>query len=133
MTTTLTKTARTLISIGTSNAAAGTTQGTPLDLTTKQGGVLTIKLTNGGTGPTVQAVAYVCIAHNATTPSAAVAGADWKAITQIGGGTTASAVTEACVPIDPGAMQLHVYVTGNTGQAVTCEALFSEITNAVSA
>jgi hypothetical protein len=133
-TTTLTKTARTLIAAGTSNSAAGTTHGTPLDLRTKQGGMLTLKLTNGGTGPTVQATASVLIAHNdGSTPSADVAGATWKTLTTIGGGTTASAVTEAAIPIDPGVMHLHVAVSGNTGQAVTCEALFSEITSAVSA
>lgn len=133
-TTTLTKAARTLIAVGTSNAAAGTTQGTPLDLRTKQGGLLTLKLTNGATGPTVQAVTYVCVAHNdGGSPAAAVAGADWKVIAQIGGGTTANAVTEVPVAIDPAAMHLHVYTTGNTGQAVGTEALFSEITNAVSA
>lgn len=131
-TTTLTKTARTLLA-STSNGAGSTAQGTPLDLTTKQGGLLTLKLTNGATGPTVQATAYVCVAHNATTPAAGVAGVDWKTIAQIGGGTTANAITETAIAIDPAVMQLHVYVTGNTAQAVTCEALFSEITNAVSA
>ena len=50
-TTTLTKTARTLVAASTSNSAGGTTRGT-LDLRTAQGGLLTMKIANGGTGPT---------------------------------------------------------------------------------
>lgn len=47
-TTTATKTARTIVA-STSNAAGSTTRGT-LDLRTKLGGVLHIKMTNGTTG-----------------------------------------------------------------------------------
>jgi hypothetical protein len=127
-TTILTKTARTIIAAATSNSAGSTTRGT-LSLTTASGGVLTIKLTNGGTGPTVQATANVLIAHNATTPSAGSRGTDWKTIYSFGGGTTASAITEQYIVIDPAVMQLEVEVTGNTGQAVVCEAFFSELTS----
>lgn len=132
-TTTLTKTARTLISAGTSNGSGSTTRGT-LDLRTKHGGLLTVKLTNGGTGPTVQAVANILVAHNAgATPTAGSAGTDWKTIWSFGGGTTASVVTEQSLDIPPGVMHLEVEVTGNTGQAVTCEAFLSEITDAQTA
>lgn len=132
-TTTLTKTARTLIAAGTSNAAGATTRGT-VDLRTTQGGLLTIKLTNGGTGPTVQAVANVLVAHNAVaTPTAASAGTDWKTVLSFGGGATNSAITEQSWDVPPGVMHLEVEVTGNTGQAVTCEAFLSEITNAQTA
>lgn len=128
-TTTVTKTPRTLISAGTSNSAGGTTRGT-VDLRTAAGGLLTIKLTNGGTGPTVQAVANILVAHNSgSTPTAGSAGADWKTIWSFGGGVTASAVTEQSIEIGPGVMHLEVEVTGNTGQAVTCEAFLSEITS----
>ena len=34
------------------------------------------------------------------------------------------------ITIDPGVMHLEVEVTGNTGQAVTCEAFLSEISSA---
>lgn len=132
-TTTLTKTARTIIAAATSNSAGGTTRGT-LDLRTTAGGVLTIKLTNGGTGPTVQATANVLIAHNAgATPTAASRGTDWKTIFSFGGGTTANAITEQYVVIDSAVMHLEVEVTGNTGQAVTCEAFLSELTSFSSA
>lgn len=128
-TTTLTKTPRTIISAGTTNAAGATTRGT-LDLRSTSGGMLTIKLTNGATGPTVQAVANILIAHSsASTPTAASAGADWKTIWSFGGGTTSNAVTEQSMVVDPGIMHLEVEVTGNTGQAVICEAFLSEITS----
>jgi hypothetical protein len=131
-TTTLNKAARTIVAAGTSNAAAGTTRGT-LDLRTTQGGLLTLKMTNGGTGPTVQCSANILVAHNAgTTPTAASAGTDWKTLWKVGGGTTASAVTEQSMDVAPGVMHLEVEFTGNTGQAVTVEAFFSEISSAAS-
>lgn len=134
-TTTLTKAARTLIAASTSNSAGSTTEGTPLDLRTKNGGILTGKIVNGATGPTVQAVMQVLIAHNdGTTPTGAAEGSDWKLIAEISPGTAANAVARIPgLPIDAGVQHLHVRVTGNTGQAVTCEAYFSEITNAASA
>lgn len=129
-TTTLTKTPRTLVAAGTSNAAGATTRGT-LDLRTAHGGLLTLKMTNGATGPTTQCVANILVAHNSgATPTAASAGADWKTIWSVGGGTVANAVTEQSVEIGPGVMHLEVEFTGNTGQAVTVEAYLSEITNA---
>lgn len=128
-TTTPVKTPREIIAAGTSNAAAGTTRGT-LDMRTTHGGLLTIKLTNGSTGPTVQATARVLVAHNSgATPTAGSAGADWKTIWQFGGGTTAGAITEQSIAIDAATMHLEVEVTGNTVQAVTCEAYLSEITS----
>ena len=129
-TTTLTKTPRTLVAAGTSNAAGATTRGT-LDLRTAHGGLLTLKMTNGATGPTTQCVANILVAHNSgATPTAASAGADWKTIWSVGSGTVANAITEQSVEIGPGVMHLEVEFTGNTGQAVTVEAYLSEITNA---
>ena len=128
-TTTVAKTPRTIIAAGTSNAAGATTRGT-VDLRTAAGGLLTIKLANGGTGPTAQAEARVLVAHNAgATPTAASAGTDWKTIWAFGNGTTANTVTEQSIEISPGVMHLEVEVTGNTAQAVTCEAFLSEITS----
>lgn len=129
--TTLTKTPRTVIAAATSNSAGGSTRGS-VDLRTAQGGLLTIKITNGGTGPTVQAVANVLVAHSssATTPTLAAAGTDWKTIYTVGNGTTAATVGEWNIDIPAGTMWLEVEVTGNTAQAVTCEAFLSEITNA---
>lgn len=123
----ITKTARTIVA-STSNAAGGTTRGT-LDLETTYGGFLTIKMANGGTGPTVQCSCNILVAHNATLPAAASAGPDWKTVWTFGGGTAASAVTEQSLPIDPSIMALEVEFTGNTGQAVTVEAYLSELTS----
>lgn len=121
----LSKTARTIVASA-ANTASSTTRGT-IDLETTYGGYLTLKMTNGATGPTVQCTATVLIAHNATLPAAASAGADWKTIASIGGGTTNSAVTEMSIPIDQSIMALEVEFTGNTGQSVTVEAFLSEL------
>lgn len=132
-TATATKAARTLIAAGTSNAAGATTRGT-VDLRTAFGGLLTVKLTNGGTGPTLQAEARVLVAHNAgATPTAAGAGADWKTIYVVGNGTAANTVGEWSIPIDQSAMHCEVEITGNTGQAVTCEAFLSELSSIANA
>lgn len=132
-TTSLVKTPRTLVAAATSNAAGATTRGT-VDLRTAQGGLLTFKLTNGGTGPTVQCTANILVAHNSgATPTAASAGADWKTLWSVGGGTTANAITEQSIDVPPGIMHLEVEFTGNTGQAVVVEAYLSEITNASTA
>lgn len=130
-TTTVTNTAVTLIAAGTSNAATGTTRGTA-DLRGKLGGILTMKITNGATGPTVQCEGRVLIAHDSgTTPAAASAGAIWKTIWKFGGGTASNAITEQSYEFGPGIMHMEVEFTGNTGQAVVVEAYLSEVTNSV--
>lgn len=132
-TSTAVKTARTLIAAGTSNAAGGTTRGV-LDLRTALGGLLTVKLTNGVTGPTAAAEVRVLIAHNAgATPTPASAGADWKTLYTRAHVTTANAVGEWSFAVDDTVMHLEVEVTGNTGQAVICEAFVSELTSVSSA
>ena len=126
----LTKNARTIL------ASVACVPATPqrgrLDMNAVQGGgYLTIKMTNGGTGPTVQCTCNILIAHNATLPSAGSAGTDWKTISSYGGGTTSSFITEVGMPIDPAIMCLEVEFIGNTGQNVTVEAYLSELTSAV--
>lgn len=128
---TLTKAARTVVS-STSNGAGSTTRGT-LDLRTTHGGVLTMKITNGGTGPTVACAATVSVAHNSgSTPTAAAEGTDWKRLSQFAGDTTSSSVNQWALDIPAGVMHLQVEFSGNTGQAVTVEALVSEISSASS-
>lgn len=126
--TTLTKTARTVFA--SAAIVPATPQRATLSLQTAQGGMLTIKTTNGGTGPTVQLTANVLIAHNASTPASGAAGADWKTIASFYGGVAVNLVSEFWLEISPGIMCLEVEFTGNTGQNVTAEAFFSEITNA---
>lgn len=132
VTTTLNKAARSIVASG-SNAAGSTTRGV-IDLRTSQGGILTGKITNGATGPTVQCEMRILVAHNdGATPAAASAGANWKTIARYGGGTTANAVSEFSYVVEPGIQHLEVEFTGNTGQAVTVEAGMSEITGAATA
>lgn len=123
-----TKTARTIVS-SQSCAAAGTVHGTLSLQTVQGGGFLTMKITNGGTGPTLQCEGRVLIAHNGTTPGAGGAGADWKTIASFGGGTANSLITEFGMPIDASIMCIECEFTGNTGQAVTVEAFLSELTS----
>lgn len=122
----LTKTAQTLVASA-ANTAGSTTRGR-LNMNAVYGGTLTFKMTNGGTGPTVQCICNILIAHNATLPSAGSAGTDWKTIAQYGNGTTAGTITEISIPIDASVMCLEVEFTGNTGQSVTVEAFLSELT-----
>lgn len=111
----------------TSNGAGSTTRGT-FDKRGKGGAILTLKTTNGATGPTVACTCSVLIAHNnGATPTAAAAGADWKTLWAFSGGTTANLVTERSFVVPPEVMHLEVEFTGNTGQAVTVEAHLSVI------
>ena len=114
--------AKTVIVASASNAADATTRGT-MDVRTKYGGIVTMKITNGATGPTVQCQGRVLISHaEGATPTAASAGADWKTIWRFGGGTANSAVTEQSFVFGPEVSHVEVEYTGNTLQAVTVEA-----------
>ena len=110
-----------------SNAAGATTRGR-IDLSAVYGGIVTLKITNGATGPGVQAEGRVLISHADTLPTAASAGADWKTIWRFGGGTVASAVTEQSFQFGPEVRHLEVEFTGNTVQAVTVEAVVTTYT-----
>ena len=109
------------------NAAGATARGT-LDVDDKYGGIVTIKVTNGGTGPTVQCEGRVLVSHEDTLPAAGSAGADWKTIWRFGGGTANSAITEQSFEFGPEIRHIEVEFTGNTGQAVTVEAIASTFT-----
>lgn len=116
---------RTALVASASNAAGSTTRGR-LDCTAVDGGIVTFRITNGGTGPTTQCVARVLIAHKDTAmPAAAAEGtgaADWKQVYEIGAGLTANANARGVYRIDPSIAYLEIEFTGNTGQAVTVEA-----------
>ncbi len=133
-TTTLTKAVRTIIAAATSNAAGATTLGTPVDLRTALGGLITIKTTNGGTLG-AQAVISILGAHSAsgTAPTAAVANVDWKTLYQVGTGLVASTVNEWSYRVPESVMWVNVVITGNTTNAVTIESFMSEVSAAASA
>ena len=122
----LTKSDTTIIASA-SNAAGATSRGT-IDLSSAYGGTVTRKITNGGTAPTLQCEGRVLISHADTLPTAASAGADWKTVWRFRGVTTASAVTEQNFQFGPEVRHLEVEFTGNTGQAVTVEAIATTYT-----
>jgi len=122
----LTKTPATVVASST-NTAGSTTRGV-LDLRSMYGGILTVKITNGATAPTIQGVANVLIAHNSgATPTAASAGTDWKTLASWGGGTTNNAVSEWSMVVDPAVCHIEVEFTGNTAQSITCEAFITQL------
>lgn len=108
-----TKALSTIIAAATSNAATATTTGTAVDLATKYGGFITMQLTNGATGPTVQATAFVETSGD---------NVNWKEVASFGGGVLANAITPMPYEVHPGIMYIRVRVAGNTGQPVVCEA-----------
>lgn len=133
MATTLTKAAVTVVASAT-NAAGAVLRGT-VDMRTSLGGLLTIKIVNGATGPSTQCGASILAAHNdGATPTAAAAGTDWKTIYKgFGNGTANNTVGEWAYEVPAGVMHMEVEFGGNTGQDVTVEAYLSRITNAVTA
>lgn len=132
--TTLTTTVHTLVAAGTSNAAGATTRAV-LDIRGALGGFLQLKITNGATGPTAQCEGRVLVAHNTgATPAAGAAGADWKTIWRFGGGTANNGVTESgAIEVPFGTQHVEVEFTGNTGQAVTVEAVMTKVASATTA
>lgn len=119
--------AKSTIVASASNSAAGTTRGT-LDVDAKYGGIVTMKIINGGTGPTLQCEGRVLASHETTLPAAASAGSDWKTVYRFGGGVANSAVTERSFEFGPEVRHIEVEFTGNTAQAVTVEAIASTFT-----
>lgn len=118
-----------VVQTSTSNAASAILRSSVVDLRTKLGGYLTIKMTTG-TAPTAQCVSTLLIAHSATVETAAAEGLIWKQYPfSFGSGILASTSTSQGVSLDQSVMQFYVEFTGNTGQAVTCEAYFSEFTS----
>lgn len=110
------------------NTAGSTTRGTR-DMRGKHGGLLTLKITNGATGPTVQCEGRVLVAHNSgSTPTAASAGSDWKTIFSFGGGTTNNGITEQHIVLPP-CCHVEVEFTGNTAQSVTVESVITDYTD----
>lgn len=117
--------ARTAVVSSATNAAAATTRGR-LDCSAIDGGIVTFRITNGGTGPTTQCVARVLVAHvDSAMPSAAAEGTgdtDWKQVYEIGGGTTLNVSTRGVYKFGPEVAYLEIEFTGNTGQDVVVEA-----------
>jgi hypothetical protein len=118
----LTKSKSTIVA-STSLAVSPAVERGTLTLATVYGGIITMKITNGATGPTLQCEGRVLVSHEDTLPSAASAGADWKTVWRFGGGVANSAVTEQSFSFGPEVRHVEVEFTGNTGQTVTVEAI----------
>lgn len=107
-----------------SNSAGSTTRGR-LDCSAADGGQIRWRITNGGTGPTVQCEARIMVARKqGSMPAAAAEGTGddaWKQVFVMGGGTTASASTRGSYTFGPEVAYVQIEFTGNTGQAVTVE------------
>lgn len=114
-----TKTKRTLIPAATSNAAGATTNGTELNLSTAYGALINARITNGATGPTIAASVVVY------TGSATGEKREYRRVTADLGN---NAVTDIPIDVPEDAMFVNVDITGNTGQAVTCEVFAQELT-----
>lgn len=106
------------------NTAGSTTRGR-VDASAADGGMIRWRMTNGGTGPTLQCEARILIARKqGGMPSAAAEGTgddDWKQVYVQGGGTTASASTRGSYRFGPEVAYVEIEFTGNTGQSVTVE------------
>ena len=107
------------------NTAGSTTRGR-IDLTAVDGGILTMRITNGGTGPTAQCAGRILIAHRQTSmPALGAEGTgdnDWKQVGEFAGGTLANASSRFSYRFGPEVAYAEVEFTGNTGQSVTVEA-----------
>jgi len=121
------KTVQSIVS-SVSQAAAGTTRGA-IDVRDKDGGIITIKITNGATAPTVIATATVMIAHDAAAgpPATGAAGAVWKTLTSFDGPSGNAEIAEHSYQFGPEVMHVQVEFTGNTVEAVTVEAIASTV------
>lgn len=106
------------------NTAGSTTRGR-LDVSAADGGEIRWRMTNGGTGPTVQCEGRVMVARKqASMPAAAAEGTGddaWKQVWVAGGGTAASASTRGVYTFGPEVAYIQIEFTGNTGQSVTVE------------
>lgn len=120
-----TKTRTSIWASQTLTASAGDTTSSTIDLSGGYGALVNIKLTNGGTGPTVaaQVQVYTATNYNGGSPT------QW---TKFGGalvGATAnSAVREFAVDIPIGAAALKLVAGSNTGQNVTVDADIANVT-----
>ena len=117
---------RTALVSSASNGAGSTTRGR-VDCSAADGGIITFRITNGGTGPTLQCEGRILVAHKDTAmPAAAAEGTgdgDWKQVYVLGGGSAADTSTRGVYRFGPEVAYAEVEFTGNTDQAVTVEAI----------
>lgn len=112
---------KTSVTIQTSatNTAGSTTTSSAVDLTTIYGMLITGKITNGGTGPTVACDFVVEVSNDNSA---------WKTYARYSAGTTINGVFEFAVDLPMSTMYARTVFTGNTGQSVTVEAFGHRLT-----
>lgn len=116
---------KTVLVSSAANTSGSTTRGR-IDLSAADGGHVTFRMTNGGTGPSTQCVARILVSHATSLPAAAAEGTgddDWKLVREVGGGLTASASTRGRFVFGPEVRHLEIEFTGNATQSVTVEAI----------
>lgn len=102
----------------TSGAADTTSSAVTLD--DGYGAALHVKITNGGTGPTLPAQCEVQVSAD---------NSEWYEVTTLKAGTTSSAVYDwGQIQIDIGTEYLRLVAGSNTAQNVTIDADVSEVT-----
>lgn len=104
------------------NTAAGSTNGL-IDVKAKYGGIITMKITNGATAPTLPCRVHVFISHEDTLPAAE--DSSWKSIWGFSGTTVANESITQAFTFGPEIRNIKVLFIGNTAQDVTVEALAS--------
>lgn len=115
-----THTLRTIQAAATTHAAgASLATGTAVDITTKYGGVLTAKITNGSGTLGVPATLSVMVSGDNT---------NWKTFAVVTHSVTSTAVGEWAFDIPMGVMYVNVTLGGNTTVDVTWEAFLQELT-----
>lgn len=115
-----TKTRTSIAAAVTMTAAAADVTSSAVTLTTGYGASLDLKLTNGGTGPTVAAQIQIQLSNDNTTY--------WNFGGPLIGKTSNSGVSSwAGIRIPIGAQYLKIVTGSNTGQNVTLDADISEV------
>lgn len=109
----------TTIQSSASNGAGSTTTSSAVDLTTGYGMLITAKVTNGGTGPTVACDFVVQVSNDNSA---------WKEFARYTAGVANSGAYEFAVDLPMATMYARTVFTGNTGQAVTVEAFGHKLT-----
>ncbi len=101
-------------------AGAGVTAATDVVVAGGSGCALHIKITNGGTGPTLPAQCDSQVSADDT---------EYYSMAVVKGGVTSSAVYEwGGIPIDIGVEYVRLVSGSNTGQNVTIDADITEVT-----
>ncbi|MBL4700827.1 MAG: hypothetical protein JKX85_06175 [Phycisphaeraceae bacterium] len=101
------------------NTAGSTATGTGIDLSAGYGASINVRITNGGTGPTVACRCDIEVSNDNT---------DYYLYRTIYGSTANSAVVEQGVDIPMAHQFARTVFTGNTAQSVTVEADGSHVT-----